>query len=56
MDFFEVMIMSGVLFVWKFDKDDLVLNKIDVEFFNWIRDGFSFGGWCVGLYNNLCLV
>lgn len=33
-----------------------MLDKIDVEFLYWKKYGFSFGGWCVGLDDNLCLV
>lgn len=47
-DHFEEMVQSGAPFARQFSKDDHVLNIIDEKLLRRSRNGFSYGGWCIG--------
>lgn len=49
---FKDMVKSGAPFARKFEKDDLVLDKIDKELLGRSEGQFAPGAWCVGISDN----
>lgn len=49
---FDNMKKSGAAFARKFEKDDPVLDKIDLELLGRSSDNFTPGGWCVASNEN----
>ncbi|KAG0565863.1 hypothetical protein M758_7G018500 [Ceratodon purpureus] len=56
LDFYDNMTTSGAAFARKFQKDDVVLDRIDEELLKRGKNKFTPGGWCIGPLDDPCAV